>query len=79
MEEDDELAGGERGKIARSGWEDNKKTSNANTLLLTVWTVWKEQEMAEQQKRLQAEADLKAQRKSIAEEIRKQRLGESSS
>jgi len=33
--------------------------------------------MAEQQRKLQAEADMKLQRKNIAEEIRKQRLGES--
>lgn len=32
--------------------------------------------MAEQQKRFEAEAAAKAQRKNIAEEIRKQRLGE---
>jgi hypothetical protein len=48
------------------------------TLLIAVWTVWKEQELAEQEKRRKQEAELKAQRKNIAEEIRKQRLGESS-
>jgi len=57
----------------------NTLDDKADLVVLLVWTVWKEQEMAEQQRKLQAEADQKAQRRNIAEEIRKQRLGESSS
>jgi hypothetical protein len=61
----------------RCGMLEEDSVIDANTSQ-PVWTVWKEQELAEQEKRRKQEAELKAQRKNIAEEIRKQRLGESS-
>lgn len=40
----------------------------------TVWTVWKEAELAEKKKKMAAEQAAKDQKKNIAEEIRRQRL-----
>jgi len=42
--------------------------------VIIVWTVWKEAEIAEKKRMLAAEAAAKTEKKSIAEEIRKQRL-----
>ncbi len=44
--------------------------------VIIVWTVWKEAEIAEKKRMLAAEAAAKTEKKSIAEEIRRQRLEE---
>jgi len=74
---DDQFRVGSEVAIDSMRWTEPEQLEQVTDTPPTVWTVWKEQEMAEQQRKLQAEADMKLQRKNIAEEIRKQRLGES--
>lgn len=42
----------------------------------SIWTVWKEAEIAEKKRKFEAEKRAKEEKKSIAEEIRRQRLSE---
>jgi len=51
-----------------------RKSKSIDTHPISVWTVWKEAEIAEKKRRVDAEQAEKEQKKSIAEELRKQRL-----
>lgn len=43
-------------------------------MTIVVWTVWKEAEIAEKKKKLEAEAAAKDQKMSIAEALRRERF-----